>query len=169
MAQVHATAERVVDAPPSEVFMFLSDYKNRRPTILPDNYKNYRVDAGGVGAGTDVEYVLHAGKRERPYYLHVEAPEPGRRLIERDTRSSLVNTWTVSRPTMASAAACGWPLNGVAHPAWAASSSAPSHRWACDASTPTCSVGWPPRWNQRRAGRSVLAAVNGRRTPRDAG
>ncbi|HEV2404351.1 MAG TPA: SRPBCC family protein [Ktedonobacterales bacterium] len=95
MAQVHVTAERVVDAPPSEVFMFLSDYKNRRPTILPDNYQNYRVDAGGVGAGTDVEYVLHAGRRERPYYLHVDAPEPGRRLIERDTRSSLVNTWTV--------------------------------------------------------------------------
>lgn len=95
MPRVHAQAERLIDAPPSAIFTYLRDYKDKRPNILPENYQHYRVEAGGVGAGTNVEYVLRAGNRERPYYLHVEEPAQGQSLIERDTRSSLVNTWTV--------------------------------------------------------------------------
>lgn len=95
MPRVHVMAERVVDARPEIVFAYLRDYQGNRAKILPPNYQHYRVTAGGIGAGTSVEYVLHAGKRERPYYLEVEEPPSGRTLTERDTRSSLVNTWTV--------------------------------------------------------------------------
>ncbi|HEX6820357.1 MAG TPA: SRPBCC family protein [Ktedonobacterales bacterium] len=95
MARVYVTAERVIPAPPDVVFAFLCDYQRDRPKILPANYQHYRVTAGGVGGGTGIEYVLHAGKRERPYYLDIEEQATGRTLVERDTRSSLVNTWTV--------------------------------------------------------------------------
>lgn len=95
MPQVHAEAERVIDAPPRVVFAYLRDYKDRRARILPENYQHYRVDRGGLGGGTSIEYVLHAGRRERPYYLNVEEPASGQTLVERDTRSSLVNTWRV--------------------------------------------------------------------------
>lgn len=95
MPRVHAMAEREIDAPPSVVFAYLRDYQNNRSAILPANYQHYRVSAGGLGAGTSIEYVLSAGRRERPYYLDVEEPPSGMTLVERDTRSSLVNTWTV--------------------------------------------------------------------------
>lgn len=95
MPRVHAMAERVIDAPPDAVFAYLRDYQGNRAKIVPENFKHYRVSAGGVGAGTSVEYVLRAGRRERPYYLDVEEPPSGRTLVERDTRSSLVNTWSV--------------------------------------------------------------------------
>lgn len=96
MSRIHAEAERVIDAPPEEVYKFLANYRESRPRILPPNFQDYTVEQGGRGAGTIVNYRLQAGNRERAYRMQVEEPTAGRVLIERDLGSTLVNTWTVS-------------------------------------------------------------------------
>jgi hypothetical protein len=98
MAQVVAQTERLVSASPQHVRSFLLDYQNNRPRILPpENFRDYRVEQGGDGAGTVISYRLRAGGRERAYRMRVEEPTEGGPLLEeRDTGSSLVTTWTLS-------------------------------------------------------------------------
>lgn len=94
MRYVTVTKERIVAAPPAEAFAFLRDYQ-KRPSIMPPNVSDYRVESGGQGAGTVVHYRLRAGKRERAYRLEVDETAPGRELRERDQGSTFVTTWTL--------------------------------------------------------------------------
>lgn len=98
MSQVVVQTERLIAASPQRVRTFLADYLHNRPLILPPEYfEGYRVEQGGDGAGTVISYRLRAGGRERPYRLRVEEPaEGGLLLVERDTESSLVTTWTLT-------------------------------------------------------------------------
>jgi uncharacterized protein YndB with AHSA1/START domain len=96
MATVTASAERVVQAAPAQVYALLADYREGRPRLLPDSFRDYRVEAGGTGEGTVVTYRLEAARRERPYRLNVTEPEPGQVLRESDADSSFVTTWTVT-------------------------------------------------------------------------
>ena len=97
MSHIHVETERVIDAPPAEVFAFLADYKTKHPMILTPNFLEYAVERGGVGAGTVISYRLHAGGRERPYRMQIDEPEAGKILREHDTNSSLFTTWTVDQ------------------------------------------------------------------------
>ena len=95
MAQVTVTAERVVNGDSERVFAALADYADTRPTMLTENYREYEVREGGRGAGTRVHWKLQATKkRVRDCLVEVSEPEQGR-LVERDTNSSMVTTWTV--------------------------------------------------------------------------
>jgi hypothetical protein len=96
MSRIHVEAERVIDTKPEIVYAFLTDYRDRRPLILPPNYVDYAVEQGGRGAGTIIRYTLRAARRERPYRMRVEEPSKGKVLLERDMGSSLVTTWTVT-------------------------------------------------------------------------
>lgn len=96
MAQVSASTSSQIDAPPERVVEFLRDYRDARPRILTDHYRDYRVEQGGDGPGTVIAYRFAAGGREREYRLEVEDSEDG--LRERDQLSSFSSTWTV-RPT----------------------------------------------------------------------
>jgi hypothetical protein len=91
MARVTASATTTVSAPPERVLEFLRDYRERRPTILTDNYSDYRVEEGGEGSGTVISYRFAAGGRERDYRLRVE--ESAGSLEERDELSSFVSRW----------------------------------------------------------------------------
>ncbi|GHO44913.1 SRPBCC family protein [Ktedonospora formicarum] len=95
MSQIIVTNERIINASPSEVYAVLSDY-NQRQQFLPENFHNYTVEKGGHGAGTVVQYRLHAAQRERDYRLGVEEVIKGRVIRERDFGSSFVITWTLS-------------------------------------------------------------------------
>jgi len=57
---------------------------------------DFRVESGGVGAGTITRYKLTAGGRTREYRTKIAEPAPGRVLTESDTGSSAVTTFTVS-------------------------------------------------------------------------
>ena len=95
MGQVVATAERVVRAPADVVRDALADYVTTRPAVLPEQYSEYRVDAGGRGAGTRVHWRLQAtAKRVREQDVVVTAGPDGA-LVESDANSSMVTTWTV--------------------------------------------------------------------------
>ncbi len=95
MGQVVATAERVVRAPADVVRAALADYVTTRPAALPEQYSEYRVDAGGQGAGTRVHWRLQAtAKRVREQDVVVtEGPDGA--LVESDANSSMVTSWTV--------------------------------------------------------------------------
>jgi hypothetical protein len=95
MGQVVATAERVVRAPADVVRAALADYATTRPAVLPEQYSEYRLDAGGQGAGTRVHWRLAAtSKRVREQDVVVtEGPDGA--LVETDANSSMVTTWTV--------------------------------------------------------------------------
>jgi hypothetical protein len=95
MGQVVATAERVVRAPADVVRAALADYITTRPAVLPEQYSEYRVDAGGQGSGTRVHWRLQAtSKRVRDQDV-VVTQRPDGALVESDTNSSMVTTWTV--------------------------------------------------------------------------
>jgi|SRR5579875_152234 len=95
MAPIHVSAERVIDAPAPTVYGYLADMREHHPRFLPPAFEDFRVEAGGVGAGTVVAFTLNAGHRRRDYRMQVSEPEPGRVLTESDTASSLVTTFSV--------------------------------------------------------------------------
>ena len=95
MGQVVATAERVVPAPVDRVRSALADYEGTRRRVLPEQFSDYRVEAGGQGAGTRVAWRFAAtSKRVRDQLVEVTRPDADT-LVESDTRSSMVTTWTV--------------------------------------------------------------------------
>jgi hypothetical protein len=63
---------------------------------LTPNFLNYTLEKGGQGQGTIIRYRLHAANRERDYCLNIDEPVKGKIITERDSNSSLVNTWTIS-------------------------------------------------------------------------
>lgn len=95
MAQVTARTQRTIAAPAERVRAALADYESVRPRILTDAYRDYRVEAGGQGSGTRVHWTLQATKKRVRDQL-VEVDERGDALVERDTNSSMVTTWSVA-------------------------------------------------------------------------
>lgn len=95
MGTVQASAERVIAAPPEQVYALIADYRDGRPKVLPEGYVDWRVEEGGQGAGTVVTYTLNAARRSRPYRLLATEPQPGRYLHEADTTSSFTQGWKV--------------------------------------------------------------------------
>ena len=103
MGRVVATGDRAVRAPGDVARGALADYTTTRPAVLPEQYSEYRVDAGGRGAGTRVHWRLQAtAKRVREQDV-VVTEGPGGALVESDANSSMVTTWTVAA---VDAAAC---------------------------------------------------------------
>jgi hypothetical protein len=97
MAQAHAEASATVGASPEVVYGIISDYEHGHPRILPEaNFRDLRVEEGGVGAGTVISFVARIGGGERTFRGRVEEPEPGRVLVERYFDSNTVTTFTVT-------------------------------------------------------------------------
>jgi uncharacterized protein YndB with AHSA1/START domain len=95
MSQVVATAERIVRAPADRVRAALADYEGARRRALPEQFSDYRVEAGGQGAGTRVHWRFAAtSKRVRDQLISVTMPDADT-LVETDANSSMVTTWTV--------------------------------------------------------------------------
>jgi uncharacterized protein YndB with AHSA1/START domain len=95
MAQIHVSAEWTIAAPAALVYGLVADHAEHHPRFLPPAFSDFRVEAGGVGAGTVTTFKVTAGGRTRAYHMQVAEPEPGRVMTESDTESSLVTTWTV--------------------------------------------------------------------------
>jgi uncharacterized protein YndB with AHSA1/START domain len=94
MAKVGASAERTIDAPAGQVYGYLADM-HQHPRFLPPAFSDFKVEEGGVGAGTVTSFAVTAGGRTRNYRMRITEPEPGRTLVESDANSSLVNAFTV--------------------------------------------------------------------------
>jgi uncharacterized protein YndB with AHSA1/START domain len=96
MGTIHVSAEREIDAPAETVYGYLADMREHHPRFLPPAFSDFRVESGGVGAGTITQFTVTAGGRKRQYRMQVAEPEPGRVLTESDSESSLVTTTTVT-------------------------------------------------------------------------
>jgi hypothetical protein len=95
MAQVKATAERTVAAAADEVRKALADYTQIRPKLLTEHFSEYEVREGGNGGGTVVHWKLAAtSKRVRDCLIQVTESDD-QELVEKDSNSSMVTTWTV--------------------------------------------------------------------------
>jgi uncharacterized protein YndB with AHSA1/START domain len=95
MARILISVERGVEAPAETVYGYIADMREH-PRFLPPAFSDFRVESGGVGAGTVTRFKMTAGGRTREYQMKVTEPEPGRVLTESDTNSSAVTTFTVS-------------------------------------------------------------------------
>lgn len=96
MGLVTAKTGRAIAAPAETVRAALADYETVRPEILTEQFSEYRVEAGGQGAGSRVHWRLQAtAKRVRDQLVQVEVPAADR-IVERDANSSMVTTWTVT-------------------------------------------------------------------------
>jgi uncharacterized protein YndB with AHSA1/START domain len=96
------SAEGTVDAPAETVYGYIADMRDHHPRFLPPAFSDFRVESGGVGAGTIMRFKVTAGGRTREFRTKVAEPEPGRVLTESDTNSSSVTTFTVSPHAAAS-------------------------------------------------------------------
>ena len=96
MARIVVSAEGTVEAPADTVYRYIADMREHHPRFLPPAFSDFRVESGGVGAGTITRYKLTAGGRTREYRTKIAEPDPGRVLTESDTGSSAVTTFTVS-------------------------------------------------------------------------
>lgn len=85
-----------MDAPAETVYGYIADHRTHHPRFLPPAFSGFRVESGGVGAGTVTRFTVTAGGRSREYRMQVSEPEPGRVMTESDSNSSLVTTWTVT-------------------------------------------------------------------------
>ena len=113
MAKIVVSAERVVDAPADAVYGYVADMRDHHPHYLPPAFSDFRVESGGVGAGTITRFKVTAGGRSREYRMRVDEPEPGRVLTESDTDSSLVTTTTVTPRDGASVVQISTSWNGA--------------------------------------------------------
>ncbi|GAC67175.1 SRPBCC family protein [Gordonia soli] len=95
MGQVSATQTIEIAATPDAVVAALADYEQVRPAILPEQYRDYRVESGGNGDGTVVHWILQAtSKRQRDIRATVSVvPDT---ITEKDQNSTLVTTYTVA-------------------------------------------------------------------------
>jgi len=74
----------------------IADYRDGHPHILPPKYfRNLRVEAGGVGAGTRIRFEMGAMGTWREAAAIVSEPEPGRLLHEQVTTAPIETTFTV--------------------------------------------------------------------------
>ena len=95
MLRTHLCAERLMDAPADVVYHCISDYRAHHCPggFLPPAFSDFRIERGGVGAGTVMSFTVTLGGRTRRLRHEVNEPEPGRVLVERSSRER--TTFTV--------------------------------------------------------------------------
>ncbi len=96
MSELRAVAERAIGAPATQVYRLIADFDRHHPRFLPPAFSQFRVEEGGVGAGTVHRFRMTAGGRARDFRMRVQEPEPGRVLTESDLGSSMVTAWVVT-------------------------------------------------------------------------
>jgi hypothetical protein len=94
MVQIYLSAERLVDAPADVVYHCIADYReHHRPGgFLPPAFSDFRVERGGVGAGTVISFRVTLAGRGRAMTQEVSEPEPGRVLVETGARERTIFT-----------------------------------------------------------------------------
>jgi ribosome-associated toxin RatA of RatAB toxin-antitoxin module len=114
MARINVSEEHQVGAPAEAVYGYIADHEQHE-RFLPPNFSDFKIEAGGVGAGTITTFKVKAGGGTRTFRMRVEEPEPGRVMTESDMDSDLVTTWTVTPDGDACrvAIATTWTADGV--------------------------------------------------------
>jgi hypothetical protein len=110
MSRLRVEESGRVNAPAAAVYRMIADYNEGHPRIIPQKYfRNMRVEKGGYGEGTIVQFDMISFGRTQKARGHITEPEPGRVLVESYPDMDIVTTFTVepidggaSRVTIAS-------------------------------------------------------------------
>lgn len=84
-----------VSAPPNRVYGIISDYQDGHPRILPSVFRNFVVERGGRGHGTQTRFEVRAFGRTQSFRHEILEPEPGRVLVEQDRDLDSRTTFTI--------------------------------------------------------------------------
>src|SRR3954462_2438643 len=95
MGQITVAEEGVVGAPAELTYRLIADDQHHQ-RFLPENFSDFQVLEGGVGAGTLHRFKVSAGGRTREMLMRVDEPEPGRVITESDQNSTMVTSFTVT-------------------------------------------------------------------------
>ncbi|MEV5002513.1 SRPBCC family protein [Nocardioides sp. LML1-1-1.1] len=95
MAQVTASVDVTIAAPPADVLAALADYVDVRPAILPEAYSAYDVLENGTGDGTVVTWQLQATKK-RVRHVVADVAVTTDAVVESDRNSTMVTTFSVA-------------------------------------------------------------------------
>ena len=92
---VRVVAERSIAAPPDVVYACIANYQeHHRPGgFLPPSFSDFRVERGGVGAGTVISFKMTLGGQTRSSTQTVSEPDPGHVLVE--SGKGITTTFTV--------------------------------------------------------------------------
>jgi hypothetical protein len=91
------SAQRLIGAPPDVIYHCIADYRDHhRPDgFLPPAFTDMAIATGGVGAGTQLSWVVETGGRRRTVKATINEPVPGRVLVE--DSPAIQTTFTVER------------------------------------------------------------------------
>lgn len=95
MSELNVVAERTIDAPAAKIYEVVANYNEHHPRILLPSFSDWKVEQGGIGAGTVVSFTVKTPGSSRRFRVQVAEPEPGRLLTEADTLSTMVTTFQV--------------------------------------------------------------------------
>lgn len=97
MRTIRVRAAALIPAPAERVYAILADYREGHPRILPPrNFVGFAVERGGRGEGTTLRCTLRLFGMSRSIRAAVSEPRPGRVLVESDSASGSVTTFTVA-------------------------------------------------------------------------
>ena len=102
MGQVKAESSLTIPVSQEQALAAVADYREVRPAILSDHYRDYQVLEGGSGSGTVAQWTLQATK-SRSRNIKASVVADGSTVTEKDANSSLVTVWKVA-PAGSSAA-----------------------------------------------------------------
>ncbi len=98
MAEIRARAQAEIPAPPGMVYDLLADYQRAHQDILPPQYfSNFKVEEGGIGAGTRISFDVKSFGTTRKFEMRVSEPDPGHILVETDIATGTATTFKVER------------------------------------------------------------------------
>jgi uncharacterized protein YndB with AHSA1/START domain len=96
MAKYSISASSLIASPPQRVYEIIADYRHGHPRILPKPYfVSLDVKEGGYGAGTVIDFEMKVMGQVQSFHAVITEPEPGRVLMETDTKSGTVTTFTI--------------------------------------------------------------------------
>jgi len=91
------SASAIIPARGERVYSLIANYKDGHPRILPKQFSNLTVEAGGVGAGTIIRFQMSLFGKKQTYRAAISEPDPGRVMVETDLDANgAVTTFTVS-------------------------------------------------------------------------
>jgi hypothetical protein len=90
------SASAVIPARRERVYSLIANYKDGHQRILPKQFSNLTVEAGGIGAGTVIRFEMTLFGWKHTFRAAVTEPDPGRVLVETNLDSNrAVTTFTV--------------------------------------------------------------------------
>ncbi len=96
MSTYRVTVTRRVAAPARIAYDLIADYRTGHTQIVPPKvFQNLRVEQGGYGAGTKINFDVHAFGSTTNIRADITEPNPGRVLVETETDEKVVTRFSV--------------------------------------------------------------------------